>query len=141
MGRHVVSVTADIVVLNQRMQPLVIKRKNPPFQNGWALPGGYVDEGETFLQAAVRELLEETGLRVLPHRLLPLSIRDHPLRDPRGRVISQPYLTRVDGVDLDALQAGDDALEYTWWDRREALAFDHDEIVREAWTRNEVWTL
>lgn len=131
MSYPTVSLTSDIVVINGDLQVLVIKRKNPPFQNQWALPGGYVDEGETFLQAALRELYEETGLVAAWWELDALSIRDAPQRDPRGRVVSQPFLWYA-GRTLDP-EAGDDALEFCWWPRHNlGLAFDHDQIVIEA---------
>lgn len=130
MARHQVSITADIVVVCGG-KVLVVKRKNPPYQNQWALPGGYVDEGETFLEAAVRELGEETGLFLKPWQFTKLGVRDDPERDPRGRVISQPfrvYLSRMPRV-----TAGDDAEDTMWWQMKDSgLAFDHDLIVREA---------
>jgi 8-oxo-dGTP diphosphatase len=128
MTRHVVSITADIVVLNDEEEILVIKRKNPPFQEQWALPGGYVDEGEVFVQAAQRELREETGLDIDLGQFQTGRIWDAPDRDPRGRVISQSFLVRVRGKVYPV--AGDDATEFMWWPRaKRGLAFDHDHII------------
>lgn len=128
MTRMTVSITADIVVVNQDREVLVIRRKNPPYQEQWALPGGYVDEGETFVQAAQRELLEETGLDIDLRRFETGRVWDAPDRDPRGRVISQSFLVRlrekVEPV------AGDDATEFMWWPaQKRGLAFDHDHII------------
>jgi 8-oxo-dGTP diphosphatase len=74
--------TVDTVVLTHEETPsiLLVQRANPPFAGGWALPGGFVDEGETVAAAAPRELGEETGLRVGPLELL--GVYDTPGRDP-----------------------------------------------------------
>jgi 8-oxo-dGTP diphosphatase len=130
VSRYLVSVTADIVVICGG-NVLVINRKNPPFQDRWALPGGYMDEGETFLEAAIRELKEETGVSLKPWQLNKLTVRDDPERDPRGRVISQPF--RVYLSKPPTVTPGDDATNFMWWPFRDSgLAFDHDLIVREA---------
>lgn len=132
MTRHVVSITADILVFNQHQDVLVIKRKNPPFQGQWAFPGGYVDKGETFLEAAVREAQEETGLVLHPLTFAPISIRDDVDRDPRGRVISQPFVVMLDFTP-DVVPA-DDAVDYMWlksYDEDTELAFDHRLILEE----------
>jgi 8-oxo-dGTP diphosphatase len=130
MARHSVSITTDVVLISAGAI-LVVKRKNPPFQDQWALPGGYVDEGEFFIEAAVRELKEETGVVLKPWQLTRLMVRDDPERDPRGRVISQPF--RAYSSVRPKFMAGDDAAECSWWPMKQAgLAFDHDLIVREA---------
>lgn len=130
MARHLVSVTADIVVMSGG-SILTIKRKNPPFKNRWALPGGFVDKGETFLEAAIRELKEETGVVVKPWQMKRLTVRDDPDRDERGRVISQPFSVFLSNRPL--VEPSDDAIDFHWWEMRNSgLAFDHDLIVREA---------
>jgi 8-oxo-dGTP diphosphatase len=129
-----VSITSDIVVINGDLQVLVIKRKNSPYRHHWALPGGYVDENETFLEAAVRELKEETGIDAPWWELTPMTVRDTPDRDPRGRVVSLPFRWYT-GRTLEPV-AGDDATEFDWRSpHRIGLAFDHDEIVAEAMSR------
>jgi 8-oxo-dGTP diphosphatase len=117
---------------------LLIERGHDPYAGRLALPGGYVDEGETFAQAAIRELAEETGLTVTIETMHRLDVRDQPDRDPRGRVISVPYLMVLRDLEgLPALTAGDDAAAARWVPRAELagigeLAFDHGEILHGA---------
>ena len=123
------SLTVDCVVFDDRDRLLLIRRRNPPFAGQFALPGGFVDYGETTEAAACRELLEETGLQVRELRLI--GVYSDPARDPRGHTISVAY--RV-AVQEGAPTAGDDAAEAEFrsdW-RELALAFDHNEIVRDA---------
>ncbi len=108
---------------------LVIKRKNPPFQNKWAIPGGMVDEGETVEHALIRELKEETSLDVEPHAIL--GVYSDPSRDPRGQVISIVFVAKWDQTQEP--RASDDAKECKWLPlkeiNREELAFDHSKII------------
>lgn len=85
--------TVDVVVLSAEggtQRVLLIRRGNPPFAGGWALPGGFVEEGERVAEAAPRELTEETGLRADALELL--GVYDTPERDPRGWTVSVVYL-------------------------------------------------
>jgi 8-oxo-dGTP diphosphatase len=121
--------TVDCVVFDPQGRLLLIRRKNPPFQGQYALPGGFVDYGETTEQAAARELLEETGLNA--DRLLLVGVYSDPGRDPRGHTVSIAYLARVSHF---VPRAGDDAAQAAFiadWDRQE-LAFDHNKIVSDA---------
>ncbi len=80
------SVTADCIVITREAEPrvLLIQRGNPPFKGAWAFPGGFMDMDETTEQCAIRELEEETGLRVLDmHQIGAYSKVD---RDPRGTI-------------------------------------------------------
>jgi 8-oxo-dGTP diphosphatase len=123
------SVTADCVVFDGLARLLLISRRHPPFEGQFALPGGFVDPGETTEAAARRELLEETGLTARDLRLV--GVYSKPGRDPRGWTISIAYL--VTAFDGEAL-AGDDAAEISFradW-RELVLAFDHQEIVGDA---------
>lgn len=124
------AVTVDMVVITEETKPrvLLIRRKHAPFAGKWAIPGGYVDIDEPLEEAARRELLEETGIRV--KRLEQLGAFGSPHRDPRGRTISVVYLTRVDPEQLKP-KADDDAAEVGWHSllRPPPLAFDHDEIL------------
>lgn len=123
------SVTVDCVVFDERDRLLLIRRRNPPFAGQFALPGGFVDPGETVEAAARRELLEETGLEARELRLA--GVYSKPGRDPRGWTISIAYLVTTDGA---VPKAGDDAADVEFradW-RDLDLAFDHNEIVRDA---------
>jgi len=123
------AITVDCVVFDDRDRLLLIRRRNPPFAGQFALPGGFVDYGETTEAAARRELHEETGLTARDLRLI--SVYSDPKRDPRGHTISIAYLVATaEGVPM----AGDDAAEAQFradW-RELDLAFDHNVIVRDA---------
>jgi 8-oxo-dGTP diphosphatase len=123
------SVTVDCVVFDDKDRLLLIRRKNPPFQGQFALPGGFVDYGETTEAAARRELMEETGLVAKDLRLI--GVNSDPNRDPRGHTVGIAYLTTIEEG---APVAGDDAAEAEFRDdwRGLDLAFDHNEIVRDA---------
>ncbi len=132
--RH--TITVDIVCFRQAgsgEQVLLIKRGNNPFKDCWALPGGFVDPGETTMKAAKRELLEETGLKPgSPFHLV--GVFDDPDRDPRGPTISIAYMSphQKDGE----LKAGDDAAEAQWFDYMDLpmdMAFDHAKILDRAY--------
>ncbi|HUN78765.1 MAG TPA: NUDIX hydrolase, partial [Solirubrobacteraceae bacterium] len=112
---------------------LLVQRRNPPFAGSWALPGGFVDEGERVADAAPRELREETGLRIDSLELL--GVYDTPGRDPRGWTVSAVYLARLDREV--AVSGGDDAADARWFDTDALpeLAFDHAAIVADALTR------
>lgn len=102
---------------------LIGRRFDPP---GWALPGGFVDVGETLERAAVREALEETSLHVSLTALL--GCYSNPTRDPRGHTISAVYIATGAGE----LQAEDDAANAGWFsidDLPAPLAFDHELII------------
>lgn len=120
------ALTVDLVIeLEDRPgRPIVlIRRGHPP--EGHALPGGFVDVGETVEHAALREAREETGLNVRLHELL--GVYSDPARDPRGHTVSIVYLASASG----APQAGDDAAGIIVVDPGAAppLAFDHDRII------------
>jgi len=105
---------------------VLIFRKNEP--KGWALPGGFVDYGETLEQAAVREAREETGLGV--ESLKQFHAYSDPPRDPRQHNISTVFTARGKGVP----RAGDDAGEvriFTEENLPRSLAFDHEKILRD----------
>jgi 8-oxo-dGTP diphosphatase len=127
------ALTVDIVVVanEQRPRVLLIRRKHEPFAGKWALPGGFVDEGETLIDAARRELQEETGLRI--KKLEQLAAFGDPGRDPRGWTVSVAYIARVNSKNMRAV-AADDAAEVGWHllDRLPPLAFDHRVILKRA---------
>lgn len=131
--------TADMVVIGHDPKGipsvLLIERGHAPYAGHLALPGGYVENDETFQQAAVRELAEETGVTVNPDRLHRVGIYDAPDRDPRGRVVSVAYLAIV--ADRPLAVGGDDAVMARWV-RTDALpgllAFDHALVLTDALT-------
>ncbi len=103
---------------------VLIKRRFPPA--GWALPGGFVEYGETVEAAAVREAHEETGLRVSLTRLF--GVYSDPSRDPRRHTIAVVFVATAAGVPV----AGDDAGEagiFTEGDLPTPMAFDHGQIL------------
>jgi len=123
-------VTVDIVIFtiqSGELRVLLVKRGAQPFQGQYAIPGGFVHEGESLEDAALRELREETG--VADVYLEQLYSFGDPGRDPRGRVITVAYFALV-SADR-SLKAGTDAAEATWWpfDRLPQLAFDHRKIL------------
>jgi 8-oxo-dGTP diphosphatase len=116
-------------VLFRDSEILLIERKNPPFKGMWALPGGFVEYGETTEKAVVREMKEETGLDTKISSLL--GVYSDPHRDPRGHTISIVYLLeRKKG----SLCSGDDASKAAFYsvDRLPKLSFDHDVIIKDA---------
>ncbi|WP_037783063.1 NUDIX domain-containing protein [Kitasatospora purpeofusca] len=123
--------TADAVVIRSS-SVLLIQRADDPYKGSWALPGGYVDEGETSQAAAARELEEETSIVAMPEELTQIGAYDAPDRDPRERVVSIAYLLEV-ASGQDAV-AGDDAAAVAWHplDALPPLAFDHAAIVADA---------
>lgn len=120
--------TVDAVIFSGGNIALV-RRKNPPFQNAWALPGGFVETGETVEAAAAREAKEETGLDI--ELIALLGVYSDPARDPRGHTVSIVYIARPAGGEL---AGGSDAAEAKLFspDDLPELAFDHAEIIARA---------
>ena len=120
---------ADVVAIAEG-RVLLIRRLHPPFAGSWALPGGHVDDGEEFADAARRELEEETGITV--DDITEIGTYDAPGRDPRREMTSGAYLTRLERAE--GATAADDADEAEWHplDDLPELAFDHDEIIADA---------
>lgn len=121
--------TVDVVLFDTAGRVLLIRRARPPFEGDYALPGGFVDVGETVEKAARRELLEETG--VTAGKLSLLGVYSDRDRDPRGHTVSVAFWGRTR---TRPAKAGDDAASVDWvarW-RSERLAFDHARIVSDA---------
>lgn len=117
--------TVDVVIYAVGRGLVLVERKNAPL--GWALPGGFVDYGESCEAAAIREAKEETGLDVVLTGLL--GVYSDPARDPRGHTMSVVYTAQA--LDLDQLCAGDDAGQAVFFalNALPPLAFDHGRIV------------
>ncbi len=116
--------TVDVIIELEDNGIVLIERKNPP--GGWAIPGGFVDEGETLEEAAVREAIEETGLSV---RLkCQMHAYSDPGRDPRLHTMSVVFVAEAEGEP----RAGDDAKGigvFTEDNLPSPLAFDHEIIL------------
>lgn len=124
------ALAADCVLYDREGRVLLIRRANEPFKGAYALPGGFVDIGETVEEACRREVSEEVGIAIGALRLI--GVYSDPNRDPRGHTVSIAFLARVpDGT---APHAGDDAAAVEWvadW-RKEKIAFDHAQILADA---------
>ena len=107
---------------------VLIRRDNPPYQGSYALPGGFVEVGETVEDAVKREAYEETGLKISIRRLV--GVYSDPGRDPRGHVVSICYLAEGQGE----LRSGSDArsAEIFPLDGLPDLAFDHARMLEDA---------
>lgn len=115
-----------IVEMGADRRVVLVRRRNRPL--GWALPGGFIDLGETVEEAAVREVREETGLEVELTRQF--HVYSDPARDPRGHTISVVFVGRAEGVP----QGADDAAEARAFWRQELpqdLVFDHQQILED----------
>lgn len=130
----------DLVVLvdnGWEYKVLQIKRGKDPFKGMWANPGGNIDEDEKPIDAAVRELEEETGLKLDPNNFYYIGLFDKPWRDPRNKNCVS-YAFRVILDEIPYVKAGDDATECRWnsvdleGNVNVKMAFDHDEIIKKA---------
>ncbi len=123
--------TVDAVAIRDR-NTLLVKRKKGAFIGQWALPGGFVERGETLRKAVMREALEETGLRVSPERVV--GIYDDPKRDPRFHAASVAFLCSVQGGRIKPQL--DEVEEVGFFPvpkiRRLKIAFDHRKIINDA---------
>lgn len=128
--------TVDPVIFDNMGRVLVIKRKYPPYEECWSLPGGIVDEGETTSTAVLRELKEETSLWLKGAILHLTGFYDEPNRDPRGDYVSCAYSGIVQHTAN--IKARDDAKEVKWllnWANMDPghFGFDHHKIITDAW--------
>ena len=118
------SPTADVIIELEDGRIVLIERRFAP--PGWAIPGGFIDVGETAEEAAVREVREETGLDVTLLELF--GVYSDPARDPRRHTLTVVYIGRANGVP----QAGDDAAEaraFAETDLPTPIAFDHAAVL------------
>jgi 8-oxo-dGTP diphosphatase len=121
------ALTVDIVALSPDDRVVLVRRKHPP--PGWALPGGFVEGGETVEAAAVREAREETGLEVSLTDLL--YVYSDPRRDARRHTASVVFLGRTSGVPVGADDAAE-ARAFGWDELPSPIAFDHAAILADA---------
>ena len=131
MSYKIPSITTDGIIIKDN-QILLVQRKNEPFKEKWALPGGFVEYGEKTEDTVIREVFEETGLKTKIRELA--GVYSDPKRDPRGHIITIAYILEiVDGM----LDAGDDASDVKFFkvNKLPALSFDHDKIINDAWIK------
>ena len=131
------ALTADVILLaagNGDLQVLLVQRDRPPFEGEWALPGGFVELGESPQDAAIRELEEETGVQGV--RLEQMRVFGDPGRDPRGHVVTLVFRGVLasdwpSGQPPRRVEAGSDAARASWWSTGDlpSLAFDHADIL------------
>lgn len=124
------SLTTDIFIFDDDLNFILIKRKNEPYKDYWALPGGFVDYGECVEDAAIREALEETSINVELKELV--GVYSDPSRDPRGHTISITYTARGN---MKKMNAADDACDIGLFKQEDLekinLAFDHAKIIKD----------
>jgi 8-oxo-dGTP diphosphatase len=122
------SLSADVTII-QNSSILLVQRANDPYKGFWALPGGFIEPGETIEQCAIRETKEETGINV---EIIGINnVYSKPGRDPRGWTITVNFICKVLSG---GLKAGDDAGDAAWFplDGVPPLAFDHADALRDA---------
>jgi len=115
--------TDGILVVDGKI--LLVRRKNEPFKGSYALPGGFVEYGETVDDCVLREIEEETGLKTRVNRFL--GVYSEPGRDPRGHTVSMVFVLSHEGGSLS--DSDETHAEWFTMDRMPHLAFDHDAIV------------
>lgn len=123
------ALATDCVVFDAKHRVLLIRRKYAPFKGQYALPGGFLEVGETVEQGCRRELMEETSVKA--GRLTLVGVYSDPKRDPRVHNVSVAFVTRVARA---TPMAGDDAAAAEWvadWKKID-MAFDHAEIIADA---------
>ena len=126
------SITVDTIIFNENSDEnrefILIKRENEPFKDHWAIPGGFVDYGETVENAAIREAKEETGINIKLNKLFNVYSKHD--RDPRGHTITLVYLATGN---IKNIKAGSDAkdIKICSFNKLSSLkiAFDHKKIL------------
>ena len=124
------SLTTDIFIFDDDFNFILIKRKNDPYKDYWALPGGFVEYGESVENAAVREAKEETSIDVELKDLV--NVYSNPDRDPRGHTITIAFTAKGN---FENRKADDDASDINIFSPDELdelnIAFDHEEIIKD----------
>ena len=126
-----IKLTIDALIFSkagEHLQILLIERGFEPFKGMWAFPGGFIEDNEDLETAALRELQEETGLRL--QEMTQLLTFGKPGRDPRGRTVSVIYYAIIDAKDHN-VKGGDDAAAAMWVNVKDIteMAFDHLDIL------------
>jgi len=121
--------TVDAII-QKSSSILLVKRKKDPYKNQFALPGGFVNEGETIEEAIEREVYEETSLKIHPIDIL--GVYSDPTRDPRGHMMTVVFIVLIiKGI----ATAGDDAKEISWIPIEKIneikIAFDHKLVIHD----------
>jgi len=124
------SLTTDIFIFDENFNFILIKRKNDPYKGHWALPGGFVEYGESVETSAIREAKEETSIDV---ELIDLvNVYSTPDRDPRGHTVTVAYTAKGD---MSVKKADSDAADIAIFSPEKLdeidLAFDHEEIIKD----------
>ena len=124
------SLTSDIFIFDDDFNFILIKRKNDPFKDCWALPGGFVEYGESVETAAIREAKEETSIDVELKSLV--NVYSAPDRDPRGHTVTVAYIAKGD---ISNMKADSDAKEIGIFSLEKLdeinIAFDHAKIIKD----------
>ena len=124
------SLTTDIFIFDDDFNFILIKRKNDPYKDCWALPGGFVEYGENVETAAIREAKEETNIDVELKNLV--NVYSEPNRDPRGHTVTVAYIAKGNLADM---KADSDAKEIEIFSCEKLdeinLAFDHEKIIKD----------
>lgn len=122
--------TADIFIFDDDFNFILIKRKNDPYKDCWALPGGFVEYGESVETAAIREAKEETSIDVELKSLV--NVYSKPDRDPRGHTVTVAYTAKGN---MNEMKADSDAKEIAIFSAENLdeieIAFDHEEIIKD----------
>jgi len=116
-------------IIKKGNEILLIKRRNIPFKNSWALPGGYLEYNEKTEDAVIREIFEETGLFTEIINLI--GVYSDPKRDPRGHTVSIIYELRII---KGKLESGDDATDVNFFNLNnlpDNLSFDHKKVIKD----------
>ena len=124
------SLTADIFIFDDEFNFILIKRKNNPYKDCWALPGGFVEYGESVETAAIREAKEETNIDVELKDLV--NVYSEPNRDPRGHTVTVAYIAKGN---ISEMKADSDAKEIGIFSAEKLdeinIAFDHAKIIKD----------
>ncbi len=135
IGRHMSmpktpALATDCIIYDREGRVLLVRHKYEPFKGAYALPGGFVEIGETVEEACRREVREEAGVDIGALQLV--GVYSHPQRDPRGHTVSVAYFVRLPGEVTPHARDDDAAAEWVEDWRKHALAFDHAQIPADA---------